>query len=99
MFSAQKAERQVHVLKVPQERSDEEIEAVPTESVRLKRKSTSFTSLFISKKVGKLEIHRVCLQFEMTPYEVIFYFFIALQSLLVRFCLQEVDLLDLLLLS
>ena len=29
-------------LKAPQERSDEEIEAVPTESVHLERKSTLF---------------------------------------------------------
>ena len=39
MFSAPKAKRQVHVLKTPQQRSDEEIEAVPAESVHLKRKS------------------------------------------------------------
>ena len=31
-----------HELKAPQEQSDEEIEAVPTESVRMERKSTLF---------------------------------------------------------
>ena len=33
-------QREQRELKAPQERSDEEIEAVPAESVRLKRKST-----------------------------------------------------------
>ena len=35
-------QREQRELKAPQERSDEEIEAVPAESVRLKRKSTLF---------------------------------------------------------
>ena len=33
MFSAPKAKRQVHELKTPQERSDEETEAMPAKSV------------------------------------------------------------------
>ena len=35
-------QREQRELKAPQERSDEEIEAVPAESVRLERKSTLF---------------------------------------------------------
>jgi len=35
-------QREQRELKTPQERSDEEAEAVPAESVRLKRKSTLF---------------------------------------------------------
>jgi len=35
-------QREQHELKAPQERSDEEIEAGPAESVRLERKSTLF---------------------------------------------------------
>ncbi|MCM3743159.1 hypothetical protein M3193_03300 [Sporosarcina luteola] len=33
-------QREKHELKAPQEQSDEEIEAMPAESVRLKRKAT-----------------------------------------------------------
>jgi len=37
MFSAPKAKRQVHELKAPEERSDEETEAMPAERVRLEQ--------------------------------------------------------------
>ena len=40
-------QREQRELKAPQERSDEEIEAVPAESVRLKRKSTLFGFLYL----------------------------------------------------
>ena len=38
----QRLQREQRELKAPQERSDEEIEAVPAESVHLERKSTLF---------------------------------------------------------
>jgi hypothetical protein len=48
-------QRELHELKAPQERSDEEIEAVPAESVRLKRKSTLLGFLYQVNDCEKTE--------------------------------------------